>query len=156
MPNYVQNCDKCQCYTPLVHQPAEPLHSVLSPWWFMKWGMDIVKHYHHPLLRFGIPEEIASDNGPQFTGAKVTKFLEDLKIKKITSSPDHPSTNGQATSTNKVIIQNLNKRLEAAKDGKNTHNISSHSSMWPLLSGLEAKVEPEAEPEAELTLEIKQ
>ncbi|XP_070049251.1 uncharacterized protein [Nicotiana tomentosiformis] len=66
-----------------------------------------------PLFR--IPKEIECDNGPQFIGAKVTKFLEDLKIKRITSSPYHPSANGQAESTNKVIIQNLKKRLEAAK-----------------------------------------
>ncbi|XP_070049636.1 uncharacterized protein [Nicotiana tomentosiformis] len=65
--------------------------------------------------RFRIPKEIACDNGPQFIGAKVTKFLEDLKIKRITSSPYHPSTNDQAESTNKVNIQNLKKRLEAAK-----------------------------------------
>ncbi|XP_019234378.1 PREDICTED: uncharacterized protein LOC109214869 [Nicotiana attenuata] len=39
---FVQKCDKRQRYAPLVHQPAEPLHSVLSPWTFMKWGMDIV------------------------------------------------------------------------------------------------------------------
>ncbi|XP_070056539.1 uncharacterized protein [Nicotiana tomentosiformis] len=52
---------------------------------------------------------------PQFIGAKITKFLEDLKIKRITSSPYHPSANGQVESTNKVIIQNLKKRLEVAK-----------------------------------------
>ncbi|XP_070034318.1 uncharacterized protein [Nicotiana tomentosiformis] len=51
----------------------------------------------------------------QFIGVKVTTFLEDLKIKRITSSPYHPSANGQAESTNKVIIQNHKKRLEAAK-----------------------------------------
>nr|XP_033516170.1 uncharacterized protein LOC117280560 [Nicotiana tomentosiformis] len=39
---YVQICDKCQRYAPLVHQLAELLHSVLSPWPFMKWGMDLV------------------------------------------------------------------------------------------------------------------
>nr|XP_009761215.1 PREDICTED: uncharacterized protein LOC104213417 [Nicotiana sylvestris]XP_016467385.1 PREDICTED: uncharacterized protein LOC107790014 [Nicotiana tabacum] len=49
-------------------------------------------------------------------GSKVTKFLEDLKIKRITSSLYRTSANGQAESTNKVIIQNLKKRLEAAKD----------------------------------------
>nr|XP_009776084.1 PREDICTED: uncharacterized protein LOC104225904 [Nicotiana sylvestris] len=43
------------------------------------------------------------------------KFFENLKIKRITSSPYHPSTYRQAESTNKVIIQNLKKRLEAAK-----------------------------------------
>ncbi|XP_075099339.1 uncharacterized protein LOC142176154 [Nicotiana tabacum] len=37
------------------------------------------------------------------------------KIKRITSSPYHPSANGQEDSTNRVIIQNLKKRLEAEK-----------------------------------------
>ncbi|XP_070046873.1 uncharacterized protein [Nicotiana tomentosiformis] len=67
------------------------------------------------IYRFGIPKEIICDNGPQFIGAKIPKFLEDLKIKRITSSPYHPSANGQAQLMNKVIIQNLRKRLEAAK-----------------------------------------
>ncbi|XP_019267134.1 PREDICTED: uncharacterized protein LOC109244489 [Nicotiana attenuata] len=53
------------------------------------------------ICRFGIPKEIAFDNGPQFIGAMITKFLEDLKIKRITSSPYHPSANGQAESTKK-------------------------------------------------------
>nr|XP_009631607.1 uncharacterized protein LOC104121342 [Nicotiana tomentosiformis] len=67
------------------------------------------------ICRFRIPKEIACDNGPQFVGVKVTKFLEDLKIKMITLSPYHPSTNGQADLTNKIIVQNLKKRLEASK-----------------------------------------
>ncbi|XP_070013412.1 uncharacterized protein [Nicotiana sylvestris] len=67
------------------------------------------------ICRFGIPKEIACDNRPQFISAKVTKFLENLKIKRITSSPYHPSANGQEDSTNRVIIQNLKKRLEAEK-----------------------------------------
>ncbi|XP_070056915.1 uncharacterized protein [Nicotiana tomentosiformis] len=67
------------------------------------------------ICRFGIPKEIACDNGPQFIGAKITKFLKDLKIERITSSSYHPSANSQAESTNKVIIENLKKILEAAK-----------------------------------------
>ncbi|XP_070014037.1 uncharacterized protein [Nicotiana sylvestris] len=47
--------------------------------------------------------------------SKVTKFLEDLKIKRILSTPYHPSGNGKAESTNKTIIQNLRKRLTDAK-----------------------------------------
>nr|XP_033511621.1 uncharacterized protein LOC117276387 [Nicotiana tomentosiformis] len=47
--------------------------------------------------------------------AKVTKLLEDLKIKRITLSPYHPSLNGQEESTNKMIIRNLKRRLESAK-----------------------------------------
>ncbi|XP_070021999.1 uncharacterized protein LOC142177549 [Nicotiana tabacum] len=45
----------------------------------------------------------------------MSQFLEDLKIKRITSSPYHPNANGQAESMKKVIIQSLKKRLEAAK-----------------------------------------
>ncbi|XP_070032891.1 uncharacterized protein [Nicotiana tomentosiformis] len=99
----IQKYDKCQCYAPLVHQPAEPLHSVLSLWSFMKWRMDIIRLLPLALekVRFGIPKEIACNNGPQFIGAKATKFLEDLKIKRITSSPYHPSANGQASQQTK-------------------------------------------------------
>ncbi|XP_070050835.1 uncharacterized protein [Nicotiana tomentosiformis] len=57
-------------------------------------------------------------------GSKVTKVLEDLKIKRITSSPYHPSANGQAESTNKVIIHNLIKSLQAVK-GKWLKELSS-------------------------------
>ncbi|XP_070048163.1 uncharacterized protein [Nicotiana tomentosiformis] len=46
---------------------------------------------------------------------KLQSSSKTSKIKRITSSPYHLSANGQAESTNKVIIQNLKKRLEAAK-----------------------------------------
>ncbi|KAJ9538663.1 hypothetical protein OSB04_031396, partial [Centaurea solstitialis] len=39
---YVQRCDACQKHSCMVHRPPEPLHSVLVPWPFMRWGMDIV------------------------------------------------------------------------------------------------------------------
>nr|XP_009786414.1 PREDICTED: uncharacterized protein LOC104234539 [Nicotiana sylvestris] len=71
--------------------------------------------WENMICKFGIPKEIACENEPQFIGAKIKKFLEDLKIRRITSSPYHLSANGQAESTNKVIILNLKKILEAAK-----------------------------------------
>ncbi|CAJ2643996.1 unnamed protein product [Trifolium pratense] len=39
---YVRNCDKCQRHANLHHVPGEPLKSVLSPWPFFMWGVDIV------------------------------------------------------------------------------------------------------------------
>nr|XP_009588927.1 uncharacterized protein LOC104086388 [Nicotiana tomentosiformis] len=48
-------------------------------------------------------------------GSKVTNIFEDLEIKRITSSLYHPSANGQAESTNKMIIQNFKKKLEDVK-----------------------------------------
>ncbi|XP_070002897.1 uncharacterized protein [Nicotiana sylvestris] len=40
--NFVAKYDKCQRYGNNMHRPAELLHSVIAPWPFMKWGMDIV------------------------------------------------------------------------------------------------------------------
>ncbi|KAD7477151.1 hypothetical protein E3N88_00287 [Mikania micrantha] len=40
--SYSQKCDACQRHSHILHQPAEPLHPIVSSWPFMKWGMDIV------------------------------------------------------------------------------------------------------------------
>ena len=40
--DYVKQCDPCQRFSQTSHLPAERLHSSVSPWPFMKWGMDIV------------------------------------------------------------------------------------------------------------------
>ncbi|XP_070009629.1 uncharacterized protein [Nicotiana sylvestris] len=39
---FVRKCDICQRFAPMIHQLGEQLNSALSPWPFMKWGMDIV------------------------------------------------------------------------------------------------------------------
>ncbi|KAJ0942260.1 putative integrase, catalytic core, ribonuclease H domain, ribonuclease H-like superfamily [Helianthus annuus] len=66
---------------------------------------------------FGIPSEIICDNGSQFIGRKTTNFCDSWGIKMITSTPVHPQANGQAESSNKIIINNLKKKL-GSKKGK--------------------------------------
>ncbi|GAU29444.1 hypothetical protein TSUD_150140 [Trifolium subterraneum] len=39
---YVRTYDKCQRYSNLHHAPGEPLKSVISPWSFYMWGVDIL------------------------------------------------------------------------------------------------------------------
>jgi ribonuclease HI len=39
---YVQECDKCQRFAPMIHQPAGELNPLSSPWPFAQWGLDIV------------------------------------------------------------------------------------------------------------------
>ncbi|XP_075103730.1 uncharacterized protein LOC142178298 [Nicotiana tabacum] len=67
------------------------------------------------ICRFGVPKESVCDNGPQFIGAKVTNVFQSWQIKQIACAPYHPVGNGKAESTNKVIINNLKKRLEKSK-----------------------------------------
>jgi hypothetical protein len=40
--SYVRACDKCQRYAELHHSPGEPLKTVMSPWPFYMWGVDIL------------------------------------------------------------------------------------------------------------------
>ncbi|KAL1346027.1 hypothetical protein AAHE18_08G159100 [Arachis hypogaea] len=67
------------------------------------------------ITRFGIPEVVISDNGTQFTDKKFTEFLTGLGIKQRFSLVEHPQTNGQVESANKVILQGLKKRLDSKK-----------------------------------------
>ncbi|XP_074305881.1 uncharacterized protein LOC141641103 [Silene latifolia] len=77
--NHAKRCESCQKAAPAIHQPAEPMHPIISPWPFMMWGMDIVEAMTEVKERqvisfikrniisiFGIPSEIICDNGSQF------------------------------------------------------------------------------------------
>jgi len=67
------------------------------------------------IYRFGVPHTIVTDNGRQFIDRELANFYEGLNIRHVTSSVEHPQTNGQAESANKVILNELKKRLGVAK-----------------------------------------
>ena len=46
--------------------------------------------------RYGIPERLVSDNGPQFVSEEFETFMKQNGVKHIKCSPYHPSSNGQA------------------------------------------------------------
>ncbi|XP_057755284.1 uncharacterized protein LOC130974412 [Arachis stenosperma] len=73
------------------------------------------KYLEKVITRFGIPEVVISDNGTQFADKKFTEFLNGLGIRQKFSSVEHPRTNGQVESANKVILSGLKKRLDNKK-----------------------------------------
>nr|KYP60573.1 Gypsy retrotransposon integrase-like protein 1 [Cajanus cajan] len=67
------------------------------------------------ITRFGIPHTLLTDNGLQFTDRKLNEFLAGLGVQHKVTSIEHPQTNGQAESANKVILSELKKQLGEAK-----------------------------------------
>lgn len=68
-----------------------------------------------------VPEQLVSDNGPQFTSEEFQIFLKRNRISHITSAPWHPATNGQA----ERFVQSLK---QALRDVQN-NNIALHEKL---------------------------
>lgn len=63
--------------------------------------------------RHGVPCEVVSDNGPQFSSGEFASFAREWGFRHITSSPHYPRSNGLAESSLKVV-KNL---MRKAQDG---------------------------------------
>ncbi|XP_057719198.1 uncharacterized protein LOC130933587 [Arachis stenosperma] len=111
---FVKKCVKCQENANFHRAPASELSLLTSSRPFSQWGVDLLGPF--PVItRFGIPEVVISDNGTQFTDKKFTKFLTGLGIRQRFSSVEHPHTNRQVESANKIILLVLKKRLDNKK-----------------------------------------
>ncbi len=62
--------------------------------------------------RYGIPEIICSDNGPQYASQDFANFAESYGFQHLTSSPRYPQNNGQAERT----VQTVKRLLKQASD----------------------------------------
>lgn len=62
--------------------------------------------------RFGLPDCIVSDNGPQFSSREFTTFCNKNGIKFLTSPPYKPQSNGAAENAVKTFKNSLKRALE--------------------------------------------
>ncbi len=65
--------------------------------------------------RFGVPESIVSDNGPQFVAADFQAFCTANGIHQIRVAPYHPSSNGMTERAVRIFIQGRPKETGAWK-----------------------------------------
>nr|CAE02434.2 OSJNBa0039G19.14 [Oryza sativa Japonica Group] len=61
--------------------------------------------------RFGVPNQIITDNGTQFTGGVFKNFCEDFGIKICYASVAHPMSNGQVERANGMVLQGIKARV---------------------------------------------
>ena len=64
---------------------------------------------------FGVPHTLVSDNGLQFDNKAFQRSYCELGIKNKYSTPAYHQSNRQAEATNKVIMDELKKRLDKTK-----------------------------------------
>ncbi|CAI6355727.1 unnamed protein product [Macrosiphum euphorbiae] len=62
--------------------------------------------------RFGLPNKIISDNGPQFRSSEFIEFCKQNGIVFYTSPPFHPATNGAAENAVKSLKRGIYKALK--------------------------------------------
>ncbi|KAJ8356082.1 hypothetical protein SKAU_G00188760 [Synaphobranchus kaupii] len=67
--------------------------------------------------RFGFPEQLVSDNGPQFVSQEFERFLEANGVQHIRSAPYHPSSNGLA----ERFVQSMKNALKASSGECSLH-----------------------------------
>ena len=73
--------------------------------------------------RFGIPQTLTTDQGSSFMSKEVRDFAESYKIKILNSSPYYAQANGQAESSNKIVIKLIKKKIE--ENPKRWHEVLS-------------------------------
>nr|XP_025692462.1 uncharacterized protein LOC112794697 [Arachis hypogaea] len=166
---FVKKCVKCQENANFHRAPASELSLLTSSRPFSQWGVDLLGPFPvgpgQVITRFGIPEVVISDNGTQFTDKRFTEFLTGLGIRQRFSSVEHPQTNGQVESANKIILLGLKKRLDNKKGAwadelasvlwsyRTTEQSSTKETPFRLTYGLDAVIPVEiGEPSPRLLL----
>lgn len=71
--------------------------------------------WQNVICRYGLPQEIVTNKGPQFNSPILSGWCESLGIKLKIASVAHPHCNGQVEAANKSIVTDVKKRLEGAR-----------------------------------------
>jgi transposase InsO family protein len=98
----------------------------------------MVNFFEETCAMFGIPDEIRSDNGPQYTAYAFKSFCEQWGIRHTTSSPHFPQSNGFIENQVKYIKRSV---IKCGQAKQNIHQALLHIRATPL----DAKIPSPAE-----------
>ncbi|XP_022818470.1 uncharacterized protein K02A2.6-like [Spodoptera litura] len=76
----------------------------------------VIKVLRSTFARFGLPEELVSDQGPPFTSTEFKNFLKNNGIKQYFSPAYHPSSNGAAENAVKLCKRAIKKAFRDQTD----------------------------------------
>lgn len=76
----------------------------------------VIKKLKAHMARYGIPDEVISDCGSQYTSREFKAFTRKYGFKHVTTSPYHHQSNGKAESAVKEVQRILKKSAECGTD----------------------------------------
>jgi hypothetical protein len=76
---------------------------------------------------FRVPQTLTIDQGPSFMSHQFREFTESMKFKLLNSSPYFVQANGQAETSNKVLIKIIKKRI---KDNSRRWHEKLSEALW--------------------------
>jgi hypothetical protein len=95
--------------------------------------------YSEIFTRFGVPREITTDQGPQFTSDLIAALVKEYEIRHRKSSPYHPQANGQVEVTNRELENILTKTVALHKRDWATRlpeAVWAYRTTWKTTTGL--------------------
>ncbi|MCO5606319.1 hypothetical protein L7F22_060506 [Adiantum nelumboides] len=83
--------------------------------------------YENIFTRYGLPIEMVSDRGTHFINEVIEYLLDEFMVIHQKSAPYHPQANGQAESTNKILVTVLTK---VVNESRADWDQKLHSALW--------------------------
>ena len=106
----------------------------------------VIKELKAVFARFGIPDTLITDNGPQFSSAEFSVFAKTWMFDHKTSSPTYPQSNGKAENVVQTVKRLFAKckssggsELQALLDWRSTPTAGIGSSPAQRLFGCRCK-----------------
>ncbi|XP_035829235.1 uncharacterized protein K02A2.6 [Aplysia californica] len=114
----------------------------------------VVEHSKSIFAKYGIPEIVISDNGPQFASCEFANFAETYGFEHKTSSPKHPQGNGEAERAVQTVknllrkaddphIAILNYRATPLKQGQSPAELLQGRQLRTKLPSLPSQLKPQ-------------
>ena len=76
----------------------------------------VIKKLKAHIARYGVPDEIVSDNGPQFAAEEFRALAQSYGFKHTRTSPHYPQSNGKAESAVKQVKKTLRMARASGND----------------------------------------
>ncbi|GJT29574.1 reverse transcriptase domain-containing protein [Tanacetum coccineum] len=113
----IRKCDSCQIHSSIPKLPKTLMTSIMAPWPFFQWGMDVLGPLPEALRKYGLPKIIVMDNGTNFIHDPFKSWCSKLNITQINTAVPHPQANGLVERANRSLMEGIKTQLGREKKG---------------------------------------